>query len=61
MHIWETLCIPCIKELPELQKLSAELSSKGIGIIGLVGDVNGDDGLDETKTIVKKKAAEMFI
>lgn len=61
MNIWGTLCTPCIKELPELQKLSAELSSKGIGIIGLVGDVNGDDGLDETKTIVKKKAAEMFI
>ncbi|HAZ37537.1 MAG TPA: hypothetical protein DCY71_06755, partial [Clostridiaceae bacterium] len=55
MNIWGTMCTPCIKELPELQKLSNELSSKGIGVIGLVGDVNGDDGLDEAKLIVAKK------
>lgn len=55
MNIWGTMCTPCIKELPELQKLSNELSSKGIGVIGLVGDVNGDDGLDEAKLIVTKK------
>lgn len=55
MNIWGTMCTPCIKELPELQELSNELSSKGIGVIGLVGDVNGDDGLDEAKLIVAKK------
>ncbi len=55
MNIWGTMCTPCIKELPELQKLSNELSSRGIGVIGLVGDVNGDDGLDEAKLIVAKK------
>lgn len=60
MNIWGTMCTPCIKELPELQELSNELSSKGIGVIGLVGDVNGDDGLDEAKLIVTKKKIDFL-
>lgn len=60
MNIWGTLCTPCINELPELQKLSTELSSMGIGIVGLVGDVNGDDSLDEAKLIVTKKKVDFL-
>lgn len=58
INIWGTLCAPCIKELPELQALSEEFSSKGIGIIGIVGDVSGEDGLEDAKTIIGKKKIE---
>lgn len=60
INIWGTLCTPCIKELPELQELSGELADKGIGIIGLVGDVSGDESLEDASTIVKKKKVDFI-
>lgn len=60
INIWGTLCTPCIKELPELQELSGELAVKGIGIIGLVGDVSGDESLEDASAIVKKKKVDFI-
>lgn len=60
INIWGTLCTPCIKELPELQELSKELADKGIGTIGLVGDVSGDEGLEDASAIVKKKKVDFI-
>jgi len=60
INIWGTLCTPCIKELPELQELSEELSSKGINIIGLVGDVSGEENMEDAIAIVKKKKVEFL-
>lgn len=60
INIWGTLCTPCIKELPELQELSEELSSKGISIIGLVGDVSGEENMEDAIAIVKKKKVEFL-
>lgn len=60
INIWGTLCTPCIKELPELQELSGELANKGIGIIGLVGDVSGDESLEDASAIVKKKKVDFI-
>ena len=38
VNIWGTFCGPCIREMPELGKLSAEYADKGVQIIGIICD-----------------------
>jgi cytochrome c-type biogenesis protein len=40
LNVWATWCIPCRKELPELQQLHQELASRGLRVVG----VSVDDG-----------------
>jgi thiol-disulfide isomerase/thioredoxin len=35
INIWATWCIPCAKEMPELEKLKTRLAARGIDIIGV--------------------------
>ena len=35
LNLWATWCIPCLKELPTLEALETELSSKGLVVIPL--------------------------
>ena len=35
INIWGTFCGPCIREMPELAKLSEDYKSKGVEIIGI--------------------------
>jgi thiol-disulfide isomerase/thioredoxin len=39
VNLWATYCVPCRKEMPELERLSAELSRAGVDVIGLSIDV----------------------
>lgn len=56
VNVWGTFCGPCIEEMPELQKWSEEMSND-VQIIGLVGDIDGENDkkhLDLAKKIVDK-------
>nr|WP_024835150.1 TlpA disulfide reductase family protein [Clostridium sp. 12(A)] len=56
VNVWGTFCGPCIEEMPELQKWSEEMSDN-VQIIGLVGDIEGENDkkhLDLAKKIVNK-------
>lgn len=35
VNFWATWCAPCVEEMPELQELHAELSTKGMQVIGI--------------------------
>ncbi|HEX8636715.1 MAG TPA: redoxin family protein [Pyrinomonadaceae bacterium] len=35
INVWATWCVPCAKEMPELEKMRARLSARGIDLIGL--------------------------
>lgn len=38
VNIWATWCGPCIRELPELQKIHLRIQENGCGIVGLLDD-----------------------
>ena len=39
INVWATWCIPCAKEMPELEAMRKELSGFGIDVLGLNVDV----------------------
>ncbi len=43
LNLWATYCIPCRKEMPELQELSPALDAAGIDLLGLSLDVDTAD------------------
>jgi thiol-disulfide isomerase/thioredoxin len=51
INIWATWCIPCAKEMPELEKIRTRLAARGIDIIGINVDT-------EKNANIKKYVAE---
>jgi thiol-disulfide isomerase/thioredoxin len=45
LNIWATWCPPCRKEMPDLDKVSQELGSKGVAVVAIS---------DEDPSVVKK-------
>ena len=56
INLWGTYCGPCIVEMPEIEKMYQEFSSKGGGVIGLVVNVPIDNNrfLEDAQNIVKE-------
>lgn len=44
LNVWATWCIPCRKEVPELQALHSELESRGLKVVGVSVDASGSEG-----------------
>jgi thiol-disulfide isomerase/thioredoxin len=42
INLWATWCIPCLKEMPELDRLSPQLKANKISLIGLSIDTDED-------------------
>lgn len=38
VHFWATWCIPCVKELPQIDKLAGEYADKGVRVLALALD-----------------------
>ena len=49
INVWGTFCGPCIREMPDLAKLSEENKSKGVEIIGIPIDIIDDWGRVDTR------------
>lgn len=43
LNVWATWCIPCRKEVPELQALHGELEPQGLRVVGVSVDGSGSD------------------
>ena len=52
INIWATWCIPCAKEMPELEKMRIKLAARGIDLIGINVDTEKDANI---KGYVAKK------
>ncbi len=44
INIWGTFCGPCIREMPDLAKLSSDYKSRGLEIIGIPIDITNEYG-----------------
>jgi len=58
INIWATFCGPCINEMPDLQELYKEISADNMSLIGIVGDVDDEDGIELANKIIDTKGAE---
>ncbi|MCT4620277.1 MAG: TlpA family protein disulfide reductase [Marinisporobacter sp.] len=54
VNIWGTFCGPCIKEMPDLEKLSKEISKKDVNLVGIIADVKKDENKKEAENLIKK-------
>ncbi|MBQ8503365.1 MAG: TlpA family protein disulfide reductase [Clostridia bacterium] len=39
VNVWATFCGPCVREMPDLEKISKEYAEKGLTIVGVPVDV----------------------
>lgn len=42
VNLWATWCVPCLKEVPELVRLAADLDSAGVTLLGVAMDDPAD-------------------
>lgn len=45
LNFWAIWCLPCIRELPSLERLSAKLSAEGLAVVPLSLDRGGADAV----------------
>lgn len=43
MNFWATWCLPCLTEMPSLDRLQAKLGSPGFRVVAVSGDSEGPD------------------
>lgn len=58
LNFWDTGCKPCVKEMPELEKLNAKFKEQDCQIVGvcLVGSTDGKNkDIDKAKSILESK------
>jgi thiol-disulfide isomerase/thioredoxin len=53
INIWATWCIPCAKEMPELEKIRSQLSTRNIDIVGL--NVDTEKNVNIRKYVSEKR------
>jgi thiol-disulfide isomerase/thioredoxin len=41
LNLWATWCVPCIKEMPSLERLSAKMKDKGVAVMSISQDRGG--------------------
>ena len=47
LHFWATWCAPCRKEMPLLHELDKQLSAKGLSIVCVNVDLDGEQGVHD--------------
>ncbi|WP_432405839.1 TlpA family protein disulfide reductase [Wukongibacter sp. M2B1] len=60
INIWATFCGPCIREMPDLQKLHEELKGEGVSVLGIIGDTPDADNEAAAKKIIETKGVNFI-
>lgn len=47
IHFWATFCIPCLKELPDLETLWQQYNRQGVVVLGVAADRGSQDIVQE--------------
>lgn len=45
LNFWEPWCGPCVREMPDLQKISQYYADKGVAVIGIFATPDSDDAV----------------
>lgn len=60
VNVFTTWCSPCVREIPDLEKLSNEVKDQGINVVGIVLDAIDSSGKTDEEVVEKAKLlAEM--
>lgn len=60
INVFTTWCSPCIREIPDLEKLSKEMEDQGVQVVGIVLDVAGnadEETIEKAKLLAEKTGA----
>ncbi len=60
INVFTTWCSPCIREIPDLEKLSKEMEDQGVQVVGIVQDVAGnadEETIEKAKLLAEKTGA----
>lgn len=55
VNVFTTWCTPCIREIPDLEKLHKEMEGQGVGVVGIVLDAIGSSGKVDEEAVEKAK------
>jgi thiol-disulfide isomerase/thioredoxin len=55
INIWATWCLPCAKEMPELEKIKTRLAAQGVDILGL--NVDTEKNVNVRKYVAEKRVS----
>lgn len=61
VNVWASWCPPCVRELPDLQRLSGEFAEKNCAIVGLLLDGDEAQGLKDGKARLQEAGATYTI
>ena len=61
VNVWASWCPPCVRELPELQRLNGEFGEKDCAIVGLLLDGDGEQGLADGRARLQEAGANYTI
>jgi thiol-disulfide isomerase/thioredoxin len=53
INVWATWCVPCAKEMPELEKMRVKLAARGIDLLGL--NVDTEKGVNIKNYVANKR------
>ena len=51
LNYWATWCVPCRSEIPEFNRIQAEMGAKGVEVVGISMD---EDGAESVKPFLEK-------
>ena len=60
INVFTTWCSPCIREIPDLEKLSKEMEGQGVQVLGIVLDIAGnadEETIEKAKLLAEKTGA----
>lgn len=58
VNVWATWCHWCVEELPELNEINERLAKKGCAVVGIVGDGQSEEMIEEARQILKENGDE---
>ena len=53
INIWATWCVPCAKEMPELERMRGKLAARGVDLIGI--NVDTEKGVNIKSYVAGKR------